>query len=78
PAAEHVVGFARGDAVALATRLPVGLERRGGWDRTRVDVRSQGWRDALTGCTHMGPILDASRVFEHLPVALLIPREMNR
>ncbi|WUI00582.1 malto-oligosyltrehalose synthase [Spirillospora sp. NBC_00431] len=78
PAAEHVIGFARGDAVALATRLPVGLERRGGWNRTRVDVRSQGWRDAFTGCTHMGPFLDASRVFEHLPVALLIPREMNR
>ncbi|WP_243710778.1 malto-oligosyltrehalose synthase [Actinomadura sp. KC216] len=79
PAAEHVVGFARGDAVALATRLPVGLERRGGWDhRTRVDVRRQGWRDVLTGCTHMGPFLDAAKVFEHLPVALLVPREMNR
>ncbi|MFI0486347.1 malto-oligosyltrehalose synthase [Actinomadura sp. 9N215] len=78
PAAEHVIGFARGDAVALATRLPVGLERRGGWNRTRVDVRRQGWRDVLTGCTHMGPFLDAARLFEHLPVALLVPREMNR
>ncbi|TMR03508.1 malto-oligosyltrehalose synthase [Actinomadura soli] len=78
PAAEHVIGFARGDAVALATRLPVGLERRGGWGRTRVDVRRQGWRDVLTGCTHMGPFLDAARIFEHLPVALLVPREMNR
>ncbi|MEU5995066.1 malto-oligosyltrehalose synthase [Spirillospora sp. NPDC047418] len=78
PAAEHLVGFARGDAVALATRLPVGLERRGGWDGTRVDVRHQGWRDVLTGCTHMGPILDAARVFEHLPVALLVPREIDR
>ncbi|GAA4342203.1 (1-_4)-alpha-D-glucan 1-alpha-D-glucosylmutase [Actinomadura luteofluorescens] len=78
PAAEHVVGFARGEAVALATRLPVGLERRGGWKGTRVDVRRQGWRDVLTGCTHMGPILDASRVFEHLPVALLVPREIDR
>lgn len=78
PAAEHVVGFARGEAVALATRLPVGLERRGGWARTRVDVRRQGWRDVLTGCTHMGPILDAARLFEHLPVALLVPREIDR
>ncbi|WP_433464505.1 malto-oligosyltrehalose synthase [Spirillospora sp. CA-128828] len=77
-AAEHVVGFARGEAVALATRLPVGLERRGGWGGTRVDVRRQGWRDVLTGCTHMGPILDASRLFEHLPVALLVPREIDR
>ncbi|WP_207929294.1 malto-oligosyltrehalose synthase [Actinomadura sp. 6K520] len=78
PAAGHVVGFARGDAVALATRLPVGLERRGGWGRTRVDVVQQGWRDVLTGCTHMGPVLDAGRVFEHLPVALLVPREIDR
>ncbi|WP_243714990.1 malto-oligosyltrehalose synthase, partial [Actinomadura bangladeshensis] len=77
-AAEHLVGFARGDAVALATRLPVGLERRGGWGGTRVDVRHQGWRDVLTGCTHMGPVLDAARVFEHLPVALLVPREIDR
>lgn len=78
PAAEHLAGFARGDAVALATRLPVGLDRRGGWDGTRVDVRHQGWRDVLTGCTHMGPILDAARVFAHLPVALLVPREIDR
>lgn len=56
----------------------MGLERRGGWDGTRVDVRRQGWRDVLTGCTHMGPILDASRVFEHLPVALLVPRVIDR
>ena len=78
PAAEHVVGFARGEAVALATRLPVGLERRGGWSGTRVDVVRQGWRDVLTGCTHMGPILDADRLFEHLPVALLVPRVIDR
>lgn len=78
PAAEHVVGFARGEAVALATRLPVALERLGGWGKTRVDVVQQGWRDVLTGCTHMGPFLDAGRLFEHLPVALLVPREIDR
>ncbi|WP_255269332.1 hypothetical protein [Actinomadura madurae] len=43
-----------------------------------MDVRGQGWRDVLTGCTHMGPFLDASRLFEHLPVALLVPREIDR
>jgi (1->4)-alpha-D-glucan 1-alpha-D-glucosylmutase len=43
-----------------------------------VDVVQQGWRDVLTGCTHMGPVLDAGRVFEHLPVALLVPREIDR
>ncbi|QXJ26525.1 malto-oligosyltrehalose synthase [Actinomadura graeca] len=78
PAAEHVVAFARGGAVAVATRLPVGLERRGGWAGTTVDVGRQGWRDVLTGATLWGPGLDAARLFAHLPVALLVPREIDR
>ncbi|MFB4297880.1 malto-oligosyltrehalose synthase [Actinomadura sp. NTSP31] len=78
PAADHVVAFRRGAAVALATRLPAGLERRGGWDGTEVDVGRQGWRDVLTGVTHWGPRLDAAAVFAHLPVALIVPREIDR
>ncbi|QKG25059.1 malto-oligosyltrehalose synthase [Actinomadura verrucosospora] len=77
-AADHVVAFRRGAAVALATRLPVGLERRGGWSGTEVDVGRQGWRDVLTGATHWGPRLDVAEVFAHLPVALLVPREIDR
>ena len=34
PRAEHLVGFDRGGAVTLATRLPVGLARAGGWGET--------------------------------------------
>jgi (1->4)-alpha-D-glucan 1-alpha-D-glucosylmutase len=78
PAADHVVAFRRGGAVALATRLPAGLERRGGWTGTEVDVGRQGWRDVLTGATHWGPRLDAAEVFAHLPVALIVPREIDR
>ncbi|WP_067454710.1 malto-oligosyltrehalose synthase [Actinomadura macra] len=78
PAAGHVVAFARGGAIAVATRLPVGLERRGGWAGTTVDVGRQGWRDVLTGATLWGPDLDAARLFAHLPVALLVPREIDR
>ncbi|MDL4814728.1 malto-oligosyltrehalose synthase [Actinomadura opuntiae] len=78
PAADHVVAFRRGGAVALATRLPAGLERRGGWTGTEVDVGRQGWRDVLTGVTHWGPRLDAASVFAHLPVALIVPREIDR
>ncbi len=36
PAAAHLVAFDRGGAVTLATRLPLGLERRGGWGSTTV------------------------------------------
>ena len=76
PAAEHLVGFRRGErgALALATRLPAGLERRGGWGETIVRV-ARPMRDAFTqtmydaGEHHVGEVLKA------LPVALLIPEE---
>ena len=47
PAADHVLAFDRGGAVTVVTRLPVGLEQKGGWGDTvlhlpggteRVDV----------------------------------------
>ncbi|MFD0685414.1 malto-oligosyltrehalose synthase [Actinomadura fibrosa] len=79
PAADHVVAFSRGEAVALATRLPAGLERRGGWDGgTEADLGRQGWRDVLTGAMHWGPSVAAAELFAHLPVALLVPREVDR
>jgi (1->4)-alpha-D-glucan 1-alpha-D-glucosylmutase len=76
PAAEHVVGFRRGarGAVVLATRLPVGLERRGGWGETSV-VLPWPSRDALTGAVHEPGRLQVAEVLDALPVALLIPEE---
>ncbi len=41
PAADHVLAFDRGGAVTVVTRLPVGLERRGGWDDTTLRARGQ-------------------------------------
>ncbi|TDD80230.1 malto-oligosyltrehalose synthase [Actinomadura rubrisoli] len=81
PAADHVVSFFRGGAVTLATRLPAGLERLAGTGRpggTVVDLGRQGWRDVLSGAMHWGPALDVGKVFAHLPVALLVPREVDR
>jgi (1->4)-alpha-D-glucan 1-alpha-D-glucosylmutase len=75
PAASHVVGFSRGGTVtALATRLPVGLERAGGWRDTTVDLTPQGtWTDVLTGrrLDTAGPVAVAD-LLDRLPVALLV------
>jgi (1->4)-alpha-D-glucan 1-alpha-D-glucosylmutase len=73
PAAQHAVAFARGPAVTVATRLPAGLRRRGGWAGTALDVPEGPWRDVLAGATHAGPRLLLSDLTERLPVALLVP-----
>ncbi|KQR50696.1 maltooligosyl trehalose synthase [Leifsonia sp. Leaf336] len=70
PRAGHLVAFDRGGAVALATRLPVGLARSGGWADTEVDVGPQPLRDELTGRTVSGRVLLA-QLFDRYPVALL-------
>ncbi|MFG2002493.1 malto-oligosyltrehalose synthase [Spirillospora sp. NPDC048911] len=73
PAADHAVAFRRGEAVTVVTRLPAGLERRGGWGGTAVEVAAEAWRDVFTGVVHQGPRLPLSEVLDPLPVALLIP-----
>ncbi|WP_030174868.1 malto-oligosyltrehalose synthase [Spirillospora albida] len=76
PAAGHAVAFMRGGAaVTVATRLPAGLEREGGWRGTVLDLPRPGWRDVLTGTVHDGPRLDLGAVLARLPVALLVPSE---
>jgi len=71
--AEHVVAFGRGPRlVAIATRLPAGLERRGGWRDTQVEVGGGAWRDVLTGQIWQGPQLRLGEVLHSLPVALLV------
>lgn len=69
-AARHVLGLRRGFAVALATRLPIGLAARGGWGDTRLDLWKGTWTDLLTGrrVARDAPMAD---VFTRLPVALL-------
>jgi (1->4)-alpha-D-glucan 1-alpha-D-glucosylmutase len=68
--AEHAVAFARGDAVTVATRLPVRLGRDGGWRDTELPLPAGDWTDALTGRTATGatPLADLLGTY---PVALL-------
>jgi maltooligosyltrehalose synthase len=73
PAAEHLVAFARsGRAVTAATRLPVGLRRRGGWAGTVLPLPALGWVDVLTGNRYGGDQVPVGELTGRLPVALLV------
>jgi maltooligosyltrehalose synthase len=77
PAAEHAVAFLRGEhAVTVATRLPAGLRRRGGWADTALPLPELHWRDVLTGTRHAGLRPLMSELTRRLPVALLIPERV--
>jgi (1->4)-alpha-D-glucan 1-alpha-D-glucosylmutase len=67
PAADHLVGFDRGGAVTLGTRLPVGLARAGGWGDTTVAVSGT---DVLTDRSYAGEVRVAELLADY-PVALL-------
>jgi (1->4)-alpha-D-glucan 1-alpha-D-glucosylmutase len=67
-AADHVLAFDRGGAVTVVTRLPVGLDERGGWGDTVLALEGT-WRDVLTDRL-VGTRLDD--VLRDLPVALLV------
>jgi (1->4)-alpha-D-glucan 1-alpha-D-glucosylmutase len=69
PAADHAVAFDRGGAVTVGTRLPVGLERGGGWRDTTVPVSGT---DVLTGRSYRGETRLADLLADY-PVALLAP-----
>ncbi|MEJ3404713.1 malto-oligosyltrehalose synthase [Rathayibacter sp. YIM 133350] len=73
PAADHAVAFDRGGAVAIATRLPVGLARRGDdpWAGTFLLRHSGPTRDLLTGRRYEGGELALSALLATYPVALL-------
>ena len=74
PAAEHAVAFDRGGAVAVATRLPVGLQRAGGWQDTVLELGPGRYLDQLTGEQHQGAVAMAE-LLRRYPVAFLTPAE---
>jgi (1->4)-alpha-D-glucan 1-alpha-D-glucosylmutase len=73
PAQHHLIGFDRGGAITLATRLPVGLAAAGGWQHTTVEM-SAPHSDVLTGCRWKGTVAVAD-VLASYPVALLAREE---
>ena len=68
-AAEHALAFDRGGVVAVVTRLPLGLERGGGWGDTRLELPEGRWRDVLTDRPADGGV---AGLLDTLPVALLV------
>ncbi|WP_299167148.1 malto-oligosyltrehalose synthase [uncultured Arthrobacter sp.] len=74
-AAEHVFAFDRGGAVTAVTRLPLGLERAGGWRDTAVVLPEGSYSCAITGTGFEGGPVPAKRLFETYPVALLVKEE---
>ena len=71
PLAHHLVGFDRGGAITLATRLPATLAAAGGWRDTTITV-PDGLVDVLTG-RPVGGVVDLGDVLSTYPVALLLP-----
>ncbi|QRP49108.1 malto-oligosyltrehalose synthase [Amycolatopsis sp. FDAARGOS 1241] len=71
-AAEHLLAFQRGEELAVAvTRLPVGLEKSGGWRDTVLPLSEGVWTDVLTGRA-LGDSPAAATLFARYPVALLV------
>ncbi|HET8605008.1 MAG TPA: malto-oligosyltrehalose synthase, partial [Marmoricola sp.] len=74
PSAGHVLAFDRGGAITVATRLPVGLGARGGWDGTTLALPPGPWADAVTGRRFSGEAPLAHVLSEH-PAAVLVKEE---
>ena len=74
PAAGHLFAFARGGGhlVAVATRLPVTLQRTGGWRGTTLPIGPGPWTDALTGERVPSSWVAAEDLLQRYPVALLV------
>ena len=71
-ASDHAIAFDRGGAIAVATRLPVGLSNRGGWaDDVAVLLPAGQWRDELTGRSFEGGQVPLAGLLQSYPVALL-------
>ncbi|HET8958777.1 MAG TPA: malto-oligosyltrehalose synthase, partial [Microcella sp.] len=74
-AARHAIAVDRGGAVAIATRLPVGLDARGGFGDTVIVLPHRPIVDAFTGRRYDGGELRLDDLLRPYPVALLLEEE---
>ena len=70
------MAFSRGGGalVAVATRLPEGLDRRGGWADTALPLPdgATDWHDMIANKPVDGPAPALSGLLDRYPVALLV------
>jgi (1->4)-alpha-D-glucan 1-alpha-D-glucosylmutase len=71
PKQDHLVAFDRGGAITLATRLPAGLSRSGGWGDATLPLPPGRYHDAFTGTRYDG-VLSVAEALSRYPVALLL------
>jgi len=69
---EHLLAFDRGGVVTVATRLPVGLSRHGGWDDAALSLDGHSWTEVFTNTSYGGNRLAVSELLRTYPVALLV------
>ncbi|MEU4218652.1 malto-oligosyltrehalose synthase [Actinoplanes sp. NPDC026623] len=69
---DHVLAFDRGGVVAVATRLPVGLSRHGGWHDTSLSLDGHTWTEVFTNTSYGGSRLAVADLLHTYPVALLV------
>jgi (1->4)-alpha-D-glucan 1-alpha-D-glucosylmutase len=68
----HALAFLRGDTqLTVVTRLPLGLERAGGWGERVLPLPEGDWTDALTGRGSLRDAVPLADLLGTLPVALL-------
>jgi (1->4)-alpha-D-glucan 1-alpha-D-glucosylmutase len=72
---EHALAFDRGGVVALATRLPVGLSRHGGWRDTVLSLDGHSWTEVFTNTSYGGNRLAVAELLHAYPVALLVKEQ---
>ncbi|NLT31021.1 MAG: malto-oligosyltrehalose synthase [Propionibacterium sp.] len=70
--AHHLVGFDRGGAITLVTRLPYRLAAEGGWCDSGFDLAGT-WHDVYSGHDWTGRV-QIKELLHHYPVSLLIRR----
>jgi (1->4)-alpha-D-glucan 1-alpha-D-glucosylmutase len=71
-AGENVLAFDRGGVVAVATRMPVGLSRHGGWGDTALSLDGHSFTEVFTNTSYGGNRLSVAELLRTYPVALLV------
>jgi (1->4)-alpha-D-glucan 1-alpha-D-glucosylmutase len=74
-AAPHAIAFDRGGVVAVATRLPLGLARRGGWGDAWLSPSVNKVTELFTGHVYSGGRVLLAELLAAYPVALLTRSE---